>query len=76
MAAAILVRHNRTAHISGLWGDASSLRILGMKKLISEDALRHSLSSMTAEQSLDYAPIPEKRAGFTKHCVDRSCGHA
>lgn len=48
---AILAGHNRYAHITGLRGDAVSPQILGMKKIISEDALRRSLSRMSAEQS-------------------------
>jgi hypothetical protein len=37
---AILAGHNRYAHITGLRGDAVSPQILGMKKIISEDARR------------------------------------
>jgi hypothetical protein len=48
---AILAGHNRYAHITGLRGDAVSPQILGMEKIISEDALRRSLSRMKAEQS-------------------------
>jgi hypothetical protein len=48
---AILAGHNRYAHITGLRGDAVSPQILGMQKIISEDALRRSLSRMNAEQS-------------------------
>src|SRR5450830_742020 len=48
---AILAGHNRYAHITGLRGDAVSPQILGMEKIISEDALRRSLSRMSAEQS-------------------------
>jgi hypothetical protein len=48
---AILAGHNRYAHITGLRGDAVSPQLLGMKKIISEDALRRSLSRMSAEQS-------------------------
>ena len=48
---AILAGHNRYAHITGLRGDAVSPQILGMDKIISEDALRRSLSRMSAEQS-------------------------
>ena len=47
----ILAGHNRYAHITGLRGDAVSPQILGMQKIISEDALRRSLSRMNAEQS-------------------------
>jgi hypothetical protein len=48
---AILAGHNRYSHITGLRGDAVSPQILGMQKIISEDALRRSLSRMSAEQS-------------------------
>ena len=48
---AILAGHKRYAHITGLRGDAVSPQILGMQKIISEDALRRSLSRMSAEQS-------------------------
>ena len=48
---AILAGHNRYAHITGLRGDAVSPQILGMNKIISEDALRRALSRMSAEQS-------------------------
>ncbi|UUZ66186.1 transposase (plasmid) [Polaromonas sp. P1-6] len=48
---AILAGHKRYAHITGLRGDAVSPQILGMEKIISEDALRRSLSRMSAEQS-------------------------
>ena len=48
---AILAGHKRYAHIIGLRGDALSPQILGMKKIISEDALRRALSRMSAQQS-------------------------
>ena len=48
---AILAGHKRYAHITGLRGDAVSPQILGMNKIISEDALRRALSRMSAEQS-------------------------
>jgi hypothetical protein len=51
MAVAILAGHNRFAHITGLRGDAVSPQILGMQKIISEDALRRSLLRMSTEQS-------------------------
>lgn len=47
---AILAGHKRYAHITGLRGDAVSPQILGMKKIISEDALRRALARMSAEQ--------------------------
>lgn len=48
---AILAGHKRYAHITGLRGDGVSPQILGMEKIISEDALRRALSRMSAEQS-------------------------
>jgi hypothetical protein len=48
---AILAGHKRYARITGLRGDAVSPQILGMNKIISEDALRRALSRMSAEQS-------------------------
>jgi hypothetical protein len=48
---AILAGHNHYAHITGLRGDAASPQILGLNKIISEDALRRALSRMKAEQS-------------------------
>jgi hypothetical protein len=48
---AILAGHNRYAHITGLRCDAVSPQILGMNKIISEDALRRALSRMSTEQS-------------------------
>ncbi len=48
---AILAGHNRYTHITGLRGDAVSSQILGMSKIISEDALRRALSRMDAQQS-------------------------
>lgn len=48
---AILAGHKRYAHITGLRGDAVSPQILGMNKIISEDALRRALARLSAEQS-------------------------
>ena len=48
---AILAGHKRYSHITGLRGDTVSAQTLGMQKIISEDALRRSLSRMNAEQS-------------------------
>jgi len=48
---AILAGHKRYAHITGLRADAVSPQILGMQKIVSEDALRRSLARMSAEQS-------------------------
>ncbi len=48
---AILAGHNRYAHITALRADAVSPQILGMHKIISEDALRRSLARMSAQQS-------------------------
>jgi hypothetical protein len=47
----ILAGHNRYAHVTGLRGDGVSREILGMKKIVSEDALRRALARMSAEQS-------------------------
>ena len=47
----VLAGHKRYAHITGLRGDALSPQILGMNKIISEDALRRALARMSAEQS-------------------------
>ena len=47
----ILAGHNRYAHITALRGDAVSPQILGMQKIISEDALRRALSRMSADQA-------------------------
>ena len=55
---AILAGHKRYAHITGLRGDAVSPQILGMEKIISEDALRRSLSRMNAEQSKSWLVPP------------------
>jgi hypothetical protein len=46
-----LAGHKRYAHITGLRNDAVCPQILGMNKIISEDALRRALSRMSAEQS-------------------------
>jgi hypothetical protein len=48
---AILAGHKRYAHITGLRGDTLSAQVLGMEKIISEDALRRALARMSAEQS-------------------------
>lgn len=48
---AILAGHHRYAHITALRSDAVSPQILGMRKIISEDALRRALARMTAAQS-------------------------
>jgi hypothetical protein len=50
----ILAGHKRYAHITALRADAVSPQILGMNKIISEDALRRSLSRMSAQQSHDW----------------------
>jgi hypothetical protein len=51
---AILAGHNRYAHITALRADAVSPQILGMNKIISEDALRRALARLSAEQSRDW----------------------
>lgn len=43
---AILSGHKRYAHITALRGDAVSTQLLGMRKIISEDALRRALARM------------------------------
>jgi hypothetical protein len=50
----ILAGYNRYAHITGLRNDGVSPRILGMSKIVSEDALRRALARMSAEQSRDW----------------------
>jgi hypothetical protein len=47
----ILAGHHRYAHITGLRGDGVSPQILGMTKIVSEDALRRALARMSADQS-------------------------
>ena len=47
----ILAGHRRYAHISALRGDGVSPQILGMDKIVSEDALRRALARMSADQS-------------------------
>jgi len=44
---AILAGHKRYAHITGLRGDGVSAQILGMEKIISEDALRRALCCLS-----------------------------
>jgi hypothetical protein len=51
---AILAGHKRYAHITALRADAVSPQILGMNKIIGKDALRRSLSRMSAQQSQDW----------------------
>ena len=43
---AILAGHKRYAHITALRGDKVSAQLLGMSKVISEDALRRALARM------------------------------
>lgn len=50
----ILAGHNRYAHITGLRGDRVSPQILGMSKIVSEDALRRALARLSAEQSRNW----------------------
>ena len=47
----ILAGHQRYSHITALRGDGVSPQILGMSKIVSEDALRRGLSRMSADQS-------------------------
>lgn len=50
----ILSGHHRYAHVTALRGDGVSPQILGMSKIVSEDALRRALGWMSAEQSRDW----------------------
>jgi hypothetical protein len=50
----ILAGHNRYAHVTGLRGDGVSPQILGMGKIVSEDALRRALARMSADESRDW----------------------
>src|SRR5271157_3332061 len=50
----ILAGHNRYAHITGLRGDGVSPQLLGMSKIVSEDALRRALGRMSAAESRDW----------------------
>ena len=50
----ILAGHHRYSHITALRGDGVSPQILGMSKIVSEDALRRALSRMSADQSRDW----------------------
>ncbi len=47
----ILAGHHRYSHITALRGDGVSPQILGMSKIVSEDALRRALARMSAEES-------------------------
>jgi len=48
---AILAGHKRYAHITALRGDAVAAQALGMRQVISEDAMRRALARMDEEQS-------------------------
>jgi hypothetical protein len=50
----ILAGHHRYAPITGLRGDGVSPQILGMRKIVSEDALRRALTRMSADQSQNW----------------------
>ena len=50
----ILAGHHRYAHITGLRGDGVSPQLLGMRKIVSEDALRRALARMSADQSRNW----------------------
>jgi hypothetical protein len=50
----ILAGHHRYAHITALRGDGVSPQILGMSKIVSEDALRRALARMSADQSQNW----------------------
>ena len=51
---AILAGHKRYAHITALRGDGVCPELLGMTKIVSEDALRRALARMDAQQSADW----------------------
>jgi hypothetical protein len=50
----ILAGHHRYSHITGLRGDGVSPQILGMSKIVSEDALRRALARISAEESQNW----------------------
>jgi hypothetical protein len=50
----ILAGHHRYAHITGLRGDGVSPQLLGMSKIVSEDALRRALARMSADESQNW----------------------
>ena len=50
----ILAGHHRYSHITGLRGVGVSPQILGMSKIVSEDALRRALSRIRADESRDW----------------------
>jgi len=50
----VLAGHHRYAHITGLRGDGVSPQVLGMSKIVSEDALRRALARMSADQSREW----------------------
>lgn len=50
----ILAGHHRYAHITVLRGDGVSPQILGMSKIVSEDALRRALARMSEDESRDW----------------------
>jgi Transposase DDE domain group 1 len=66
---AILAGHNRYAHITALRADAVSPQILGMRKIISEDALRRALSRMTAQDS--HAWLSPQLLGSVQGALDK-----
>lgn len=47
----ILAGHKRYANVSALRGDTVSAQVLGMNKIISEDALRRALTHISAADS-------------------------
>src|ERR1700733_12292249 len=57
--------HNRYAHITTLRCDAVNPRLLGMKKVVSEDAVRRGLAKLDEEaglawleKALDFCSLP------------------
>ena len=51
---AILAGHRRYAHITGLRGDAVSPQMLGMNKIISEDAMRRAIACLSEPAAQDW----------------------
>jgi Transposase DDE domain group 1 len=51
---AILAGHKRYAHVTALRGDAVAAQALGMKRIVSEDALRRALSRIDESASANW----------------------
>jgi len=50
----ILAGHHRYAYVTSLRGDGVSPKLLGMSKIVSEDALRRALARLTADDSQNW----------------------